>query len=82
MVVNFPLATEKAINSITLNNTIVFAVEKSATKEKIKKEIETRFSVRVERVNIVISPNGQKKAYVRLAKGYSADELAAKLKVI
>lgn len=82
MVVIYPLSTEKAINSITLDNTLVFAVEKNATRSEVKKEIEEKFSVKVASVNVVVSPTGKKKAYVKLAKGYSADEIAAKLKVI
>ena len=82
MVVIYPLSTEKAINGITLENTLVFAVEKNAKRSEVKKEIEQRFSVKVAGVNIVISPRGEKKAYVKLAKGFSADEIAAKLKVI
>lgn len=82
MAILYPLSTEKAINEITMQNTIVFAVEKNAKKSEIKKEIEARFSVKVDKINTMISARGEKKAYIRLAKGYSADELAAKLKVI
>ena len=82
MLVRYPLATEKAINSITMNNTLVFEVDMKATKKQIKDEIESRFGVKVEKVNVVITTKGKKKAYVKLAKGFSADELAARLKVI
>ncbi|MCX6775454.1 MAG: 50S ribosomal protein L23 [Candidatus Micrarchaeota archaeon] len=82
MVVIHPVATEKAIALIEKENKMVFIVEKDATKKEIAEDVEKSYNVKVEKVNVTITPQGRKKAYVKLQKGYSADELAARLKII
>jgi len=82
MVVIHPVATEKAIALIEKENKMVFIVEKDATKKEIADDVEKSYNVKVEKVNVLITPQGRKKAYVKLQKGYSADELAARLKII
>ncbi len=82
MVVMYPITTEKAIALIEKENKMVFVVEKDATKKEIADDVEKSYNVKVEKVNVLITPQGRKKAYVKLQKGYSADELAAKLKII
>ena len=52
-----------------------------ARKEQIKKEIEKLFDVEVERVNTLITPKGEKKAYIKLKPDYSAEEILSKLGV-
>jgi len=78
----YPVATEKAINLISKKNTLSFIVEKTMTKEQIKKEIETSYTVKVEKVNVVNTFQGKKKAMVKLAKESNAMDLASKLKII
>jgi len=82
MVVIHPVATEKAIALIEKENKMVFIVEKNATKKEIADDVEKSYNVKVEKVTVSITPQGRKKAYVKLQKGYSADELAARLKII
>jgi len=82
MVVIHPVATEKAIALIEKENKMVFIVEKDATKKEIAEDVEKSYNVKVEKVTVTITPQGRKKAYVKLQKGYSADELAARLKII
>jgi large subunit ribosomal protein L23 len=82
MVIIYPIMTEKAITLIEKENKMVFVVEKDATKKEIADEVEKSYNVKVDKVNVLITPQGRKKAYVKLQKGYSADELAAKLKII
>jgi large subunit ribosomal protein L23 len=82
MVIMHPIMTEKAIALIEKENKMVFIVEKDATKKEIADEVEKSYNVKVDKVNVLITPQGRKKAYVKLQKGYSADELAAKLKII
>ena len=78
----YPVTNEKAVGLIELQNTLTFVVENKATKPQIKKDIETLFAVKVSSVNTLISPTGKKRAYVRLAKGFKADDVAAKLKIV
>lgn len=82
MVLIHPIATEKAIALIEKENKMVFIVEKNSTKKEIADEVEKSYGVKVEKVNVLVTADGRKKAYVKLQKGFSADELAAKLKII
>ena len=78
----YPLISEKAVQLINTRNTLVFIVEKNSTKSQIKREVEELFNVKVKKVNTLISPDGRKKAYVKLSDEYDATEIAAKLGVI
>lgn len=78
----YPVTNEKAVGLIELQNTLTFVVEGKATKPEIKKDIEALFAVKVSSVNTLITPSGKKRAYVRLAKGFKADDVAAKLKIV
>lgn len=75
----YPLHTEKALTNIERLNAIVFVVKRTATKKQIKEAFEKRFGVKVEKVRTLITPRGEKKAYIRLKEGYSAAEIAARL---
>ena len=77
-----PLQTEKALKLIEQANTLTFIVDRRATKHQIKEAVEKLFNVKVEKVNTLITPRGEKKAYVKLAKGYSAAEVAARLGIL
>jgi LSU ribosomal protein L23P len=76
------LATEKAIRLIERENTITFLVDVEATKKRIADEVEKMFEVKVEKVNTLVTPRGEKKAYVKLAKEYKATDLAHKLGIL
>ncbi|MCX8175087.1 MAG: 50S ribosomal protein L23 [Candidatus Micrarchaeota archaeon] len=78
----YPVTNEKAIGLIEFQNTLTFVVQPSATKSQIKKDVEELFEVKVESVNTLITPSGKKRAYVKLQKGFKADDVAAKLKII
>lgn len=78
----YPVTNEKAVGLIELQNTLTFVVEGKATKPEIKKDIEALFAVKVSSVNTLLSPSGKKRAYVKLAKGFKADDVAAKLKIV
>ncbi len=77
-----PLQTEKAIRLIEEHNTLTFIVDRKATKHDIKRAVEKLFDVKVAKVNTLITPRGEKKAYVKLAEGYSAAEVAARLGIL
>lgn len=76
-----PITSEKAVKLIDLENTILFATEKQASKEGIKAEVEKSFNVKVERVRTFIK-NNQKYAYVKLNKQNPAIDVATKLGMI
>jgi len=77
-----PLVTEKAVDKIEKDNTLVFIVDINATKHMIKRAVEEIFDVKVVKVNTLIMPQGEKKAYVKLAKEYSAVDVASRIGVL
>ncbi|MBM3229225.1 50S ribosomal protein L23 [Candidatus Parvarchaeota archaeon] len=81
MAILYPVTTEKAISMIEIENKILFVVDKDSTKKGIRDEVEKTYGVKVEFVNTHITPGGQKRAYVKLKKGFKADDIAAKLKI-
>ncbi len=81
MAILYPLTTERAVAMIERENKLIFLVERSSTKAEIKKEVEEMFEVKVAAVNTLITLDGKKKAFVKLAPGFSADDVAAKLKI-
>jgi large subunit ribosomal protein L23 len=74
--------TQKAVSLIERENKLTFVVRLEATKEDVKRAVEKLYGVEVERVNTLITPRGEKKAYVKLKPEYKASELAVKLGVI
>jgi ribosomal protein uL23 len=80
-ILQYPLTTEKAVGMIERQNKMIFIVDTRANKKQVKEAVEKAFSVKVKSVNILITLDGRKKAFVQLAKGFSADEIAAKLKI-
>ena len=77
-----PLLTEKTLRLIEENNTLTFIVDRRATKHQIREAVEKMLRVKVEKVNTLITPRGEKKAYVKLAKEYSASEIATRMGLI
>ncbi len=74
-----PVVTEKAVSLIERENRLTFIVDKRATKADIKKAVEEMFEVEVEKVNVLFTMKGEKKAYVKLKPEYSASEVAARI---
>lgn len=80
-IILYPYVTEKTFELIEKENKLTFIVDRNADKSKIKKAVEVLYSVKVESVNVLNTVKG-KKAYVKLAKGYSAADLASKLGLV
>ena len=79
----FPLTTESANQKIEENNTLVFINETSNDeKETIKAAVNRMYDIQCEKVNTLIRPDGQKKAYVRLTADYDALDVANKIGII
>ena len=74
------LVTEKSTAELE-KNVLTAIVDIRAKKPEIKKEIEKRFNVKVVKVNTLVTPKGEKKAYIKLAPEYSAEEVLSKLGV-
>ena len=67
------------MKKIEENNILVFIVDVKANKHQIKQAVKKLWDVDVATVNILIRPDGEKKAYVRLAPDYDALDVATKL---
>ena len=78
MLIKYFLVTEKAMLELE-KNVVTAVVNIKARKEDIKKEFEKLFNVEVENVNVLVTPKGEKKAYIKLKPNYSAEELLSKL---
>ena len=81
-VVKKPLTSETAMKKIEDNNTLVFIVDLRANKRQIKTAVSSLYDVKVVRVNTLIRPDGQKKAFVKLAKDSDALEVANKIGIV
>ena len=78
-IIKKPLVTENTFDLIEDQNKLVFIVERSANKFQIKQAIENLYSVKVIKINTLITPGGEKKALVKLHPNDSAADLAIKL---
>ena len=79
---NSPLTTKSAMKKIEDNNTLVFIVDVKATKHQIKQAVKKLYDIDVAKVNTLIRPDGEKKAYVRLVPDYDALDVANKIGII
>ena len=78
-VLKYPLTTEKAVKLIESENKLLFVVDLKANKASIKKDIEKLFGVKVEKINTLITSDGEKRAYIKLSKETPAMDVITKL---
>ena len=76
------IITEKALRLAEKENKLTLLVELKANKNSIKNSLEKLYNVKVEKVNVIITPKGEKKAIVKLIKEYNAMDLYSKLGLI
>jgi large subunit ribosomal protein L23 len=81
-VIKYPLVSEDAVTLIEAENKITFIVDADASKNDIRRAVEELYEVRVDRVNSVLTTEGRKKAYVKLAPDYKASDLAVRLGIL
>ncbi|VFV23899.1 ribosomal protein l23a-like [Lynx pardinus] len=62
-IIKFPVTTDSATKKID-NNTLVFIADVKANKHQIKQAVKKLYDIDMARVNILIRPDGEKKAYV------------------
>ncbi|XP_037654286.1 60S ribosomal protein L23a-like [Choloepus didactylus] len=62
-IIKFRLTTESAMKK-TEDNTLVFIVDVEANKHQIKQAVKKLYDIDVAKVNTLIRPDGEKKAYV------------------
>jgi len=76
-----PVTTEKAVKLIEIENTLLFQVGRKEKKEEIKKEVEEKFKVKVEKIRTLVRKN-KKYVYAKLDKKNAAIDIATKLGMI
>jgi len=81
-IILYPLITEKAVNMIEAENKLCFIVSKKATKVEVKRAAEEAYSIKVDKVRVLLDRKGRKKAILKLNKQFKADEIATRLGVI
>jgi len=81
-IIKHPLTTESAMKKIEDNNTLVFIVHSRCNKHQIRSSVKKLYDIDVAKVNTLNRPDGQKKAYVRLAPDYDALDVANKIGII
>ncbi|XP_037678017.1 60S ribosomal protein L23a-like [Choloepus didactylus] len=82
VIIKSPLTTESAMKKIDNSNTLVFIVDVKANKHQIKQAVKKLYDIDVSKVNTLIRPDGEKKAYDQPAPDYDALDVANKIGII
>lgn len=78
-VIRFPLSTEKSVRLLEAENKLAFVVHPKATRKDIKGAVEKMFNIKVVKVNTLMTPHGEKRAYVKLSPEHPAIDVATDL---
>lgn len=81
-VMSYPLMTESASLMVERDNKLIFIVSLKAGKSDIKKAVEELYEVKVSKINLLITPQGEKKAFVKLTPEFKASDVAIKLGIL
>jgi large subunit ribosomal protein L23 len=81
-VIFYPLMTESASLMVEKDNKLIFIVNLKAGKSDVKRAVEQLYEVKVNKVTMLITPQGEKKAFVKLKPEYKASDVAIKLGIL
>jgi large subunit ribosomal protein L23 len=81
-IISYPLMTESASLMVEKDNKLIFVVNFKAGKADVKRAVEIMYEVKVDKVNLLITPQGVKKAFVKLKPEYRASDVAIKLGIL
>ncbi|MCJ7763242.1 50S ribosomal protein L23 [Candidatus Bathyarchaeota archaeon] len=81
-VILYPLMTESASLMVEKGNKLLFAVNMAAGKSDVKQAVEQLYEVKVQKITILITPQGVKKAFVKLTPDFKASDVAIKLGIL
>lgn len=81
-VILYPVMTEVASRMLEAENKLVFVVNLKASRSDVKNAVEELYEVRVEKVNVLVTPRGKKKAFVKLHPDYKAVDIAIRLGIL
>jgi len=74
--------TESASLMVEKDNKLIFVVNLKAGKNDVKRAVEQLYEVKVKKITMLITPQGQKKAFVKLTPEYKASDVAIKLGIL
>jgi len=81
-VIFYPLMTESASLMVERDNKLIFVVNLKAGKNDVKHAVEELYEVKVSKVNLLITSQGEKKAFVKLTPEFKASDVAIKLGIL
>jgi large subunit ribosomal protein L23 len=81
-VIFYPLMTESASLMVEKDNKLIFIVNLKAGKSDVKRAVEQLYEVKVDKVTMLITSQGEKKAFVKLSSEYKASDVAIKLGIL
>ena len=81
-VIYYPLMTESTSLMVEKDNKLMFIVNLKAGKSDVKRAVEQLYEVKVDKVTVLITPQGEKKAFVKLKPEYKASDVAIKLGIL
>jgi large subunit ribosomal protein L23 len=81
-VIFYPLMTESASLMVEKDNKLIFIVNLKAGKSDVKKAVEQLYEVKVDKITMLTTPQGEKKAFVKLKSEYQASDVAIKLGIL
>ena len=74
-----PITTESSMKKIQSSNTIILVFDSKAHKKNIKFLMEKIYKTKVIKINTLITPNGLKKAFIKLSPDQDALDVANKI---
>jgi ribosomal protein uL23 len=78
----YPLMTESASVMVERDNKLLFIVNLKAGKKDVKEAVEKLYDVKVQKITMLITPQGEKKAFVKLTPENRASDVAIKLGIL
>jgi large subunit ribosomal protein L23 len=74
--------TESASVMVEKDNKLIFIVNLKASKADVRRAVQTLYEVKVSKVNLLVTPQGEKKAFVKLKPEFRASDVAIKLGIL
>jgi len=81
MVIGYPFVSEKATILLEEQGKLQMIVDVRATKQDIKRAIESMYGFKVKAVNTMLTPDGKKKAIITFEQSDAAHEIASRIGV-
>jgi large subunit ribosomal protein L23 len=82
MVLKHPFVTEKAMMALERQNKVQFLVDHDATKDQIRRAIESQFGQQVKRITTMMTMHGEKKAIISFTNEKAAEEILSRLGIM